>query len=158
MARRTKEVTITAEGRDKGKTFLITEMPASQAERWAARALIALVKANPELPEEITQTGMAGVASIVPTGEEADQASIAMARTALAVIGRLEFYELEPLMAEMFGCIRIKEPAITRDLTEDDIEEVATRLTLRLEVLRLHANFSLPVFQPAPGSAPKMDA
>ena len=35
MARKTQTYTIDSGGRDKGKTFLITEMPATKAEDWA---------------------------------------------------------------------------------------------------------------------------
>ena len=35
MARKTANVTISAAGRDQGKVFVLREMPASQAERWA---------------------------------------------------------------------------------------------------------------------------
>ena len=52
MARKTKRVTITAEGRDKGKTFLITELPADQAERWAIRALLALIQSGAVISED----------------------------------------------------------------------------------------------------------
>ena len=45
MARKTKTLTIES-GRDVGKTFLITEMPLLQADRWAQQALFALAKSG----------------------------------------------------------------------------------------------------------------
>ena len=62
MARNTKSLTISAEGRDKGKTFLLTEMSAVRAEKWAARAVLALLKSGVELPEDAAQAGLAGIA------------------------------------------------------------------------------------------------
>ena len=63
MARQIVNYTVEQDGRDKGKIFVITEMPALQAERWAMRALLALMRSNPELPEGTELSGMAGLAS-----------------------------------------------------------------------------------------------
>ncbi|HEV2540193.1 MAG TPA: hypothetical protein VGU03_10850 [Frateuria sp.] len=128
MARKTLQVAITDEGRDKGKVFLIQEMAASQAERWAVRAFLALSRHGVELPEGLAEAGMAGMASY-----------------GLSLVGRLPFEEAQVLMDEMFRCVSIvpnpANPAITRGLVEDDIEEVPTRLKLRLEVFKLHTDF-----------------
>ena len=45
-----KEITITIEsGRDVGKSFHVTEMSASQVEKWAARALLVLMGGNGQM-------------------------------------------------------------------------------------------------------------
>ena len=127
--RRTAEITISSEdpdNRDRGKTFLITEMSAARAEKWAARALLALTSAGVEVPDELENAGIAAIAAM-----------------GLQALSGLTFAQAEPLMDEMFECIQIKEPAITRRLTEDDIEEISTRILLRGEVLSLHLGFSL---------------
>lgn len=124
MARKTVDVTITAEGRDKGKTYVITEMSASRAERWGARALNAMAKAMGDIPPELMRSGMAGLTA-----------------AALSAFARSHFDEIAPLLDEMFTCIQIKEPVMTRALIEEDIEEVATRIKLREEVLELHLGF-----------------
>ena len=67
MARRTKLWTATHE-RDAGKTFLITEMSADKAERWAIRMVLALTNANVAVPEGSLQAGMSGVAAILASG------------------------------------------------------------------------------------------
>lgn len=129
MARKTAEVTISEEGRDTGKIFLLTEMPASQAEKWATRAFLALARAGVEVPDDIAQAGMAGLAMM-----------------GFKMLGGISFADAEPLMDEMFRCIQIKpdrsNPAVIRGLIEDDIEEVRTRFNLRMEVLALHMGFS----------------
>ena len=51
MARTTANYTVTEEGRDQGKVFVRTEMPASRAESWAMRALLALMAGGVEVPE-----------------------------------------------------------------------------------------------------------
>lgn len=129
MARKTKQVTITTEGRDKGRTYLITEMPATQAEKWAMRAMSALLKSGVYVPDSVLDRGLAGIAAVGIKG----------------LMG-MQFQDAEPLMDEMFACIQIVEPAITRKLTENDIEEVATRLLLRSEVIELHVGFSIAAY------------
>jgi hypothetical protein len=66
-------------------------------------------------------------------------------------------------MDEMFRCIAFlpdpRRPELARPLLEDDIEEVATRIALRQEVLDLHLGFSLAgslstLASPARASAP----
>ena len=108
--RKTKIVTIEAENRDKGKTFLLTEMSAAQAEKWAARAFLALAKSGAELPAGAADAGLAGVAT-----------------AGLAALSGLDWDLAEPLLDEMFRCIQIqpdpiKNPRFTRALTEEDTE------------------------------------
>lgn len=130
MARKTATVVIGDEGRDKGKVFILTELPASRAEKWAMRAILALQKSGAELPDDISQAGMAGVAVV-----------------GLQALGNLNFYDAETLLDEMFECISYqpdpKIPGVVRPLIEDDIEEVKTRIRLRAEVFQLHVNFSI---------------
>lgn len=144
MARRTKLVTITSEGRDKSKSFLITEMPAYNAEKWAYKTLLALSRGGFELPPGIFEAGMAGLAAVVPY---------------LLVIGFRSLHaarweELEGLLDEMMGCIQYKPPQLelpAQDLRADttsQIEEIRTRVELRKEVLMLHVSpFDLAAFQ-----------
>lgn len=147
--RKSKTVVITAEGRDKGKAFLLTEMPASQAEKWAARALLALVGAGVEVPDNIREMGMA-----------------AMAGVGLRALTSIEWHDAEPLLDEMMGCVRYmpnpNEPSVTSVLVEDDIEEVATRVLLRSEVFGLHVGFSpaaeLSKLRASAAQSPKTDS
>lgn len=128
MARKTQTVTIQDKGRDEGKVFVLTEMPASQAERWAVRAFLAMAHAGLEIPEDIANMGMAGIAAF-----------------GLRALGGISYAEAEPLLDEMFTCIQhIPDPArpdIVRKVIESDIEEVSTRFFLRKEVFGLHVNF-----------------
>ena len=129
--RKTLTVTIDAKGRDLGKVFLLREMPASQAEKWAARALVAMSTSGIDVPDDIAASGLAGIAAI-----------------GIKAIGGMKFEDAEPLLDEMFSCISIipdpSRPNITRSLVEDDIEEVMTRLKLRKELFDLHLGFSIP--------------
>jgi len=129
--RKTKLVQITDEGRDKGKAYLLTEMSAAQAEKWAFRALLLAAQSGADIPDAIRSAGFAGVAIMgIQT-----------------ILGGVKFDQVEPLLDEMMKCIQfipdIKNQIMTRPLIEDDIEEVATRVRLRMEVFNLHINFSI---------------
>lgn len=144
MARRTKTVTITSEGRDKGKAFLITEMDAWSGEKWSYRALLALSRGGFELPPGIFEAGMAGLAAMVPY---------------LVVIGFRSLHaarweELETLLDEMMTCVKYQPPQLgveaqdIRTGVNSQIEEIRTRVELRKEVLMLHISpFDLAAFQ-----------
>ena len=104
-------------------------MPASQAEKWAARALLALAKSGASIPDEAASAGLAGVAAM-----------------GMQAFGGLPWDAAEPLLDEMFNCVMFQQganPDVTRSLIEDDIEEVATRLKLRIELFELHTGFSM---------------
>ncbi|MEK7888222.1 hypothetical protein AAB992_13975 [Burkholderia contaminans] len=126
--RKTLTYTVTANGRDKGKVFQLTEMPADAAEKWAIRALLAIGRAGIDLPPGIENEGIA-----------------AIARVGLEALMRIDFHDAEPLLDEMIGCVQLQpnptDPRIVRALTPDDIEEVSTRVALRREVFRLHTGF-----------------
>jgi len=128
MAR--KEITITIEdsGRDQGKVYFIKEMAASQAEKWAARAFLALAKSGVDIPDDIENAGLAGIAAL-----------------GIKALSGMTFAEAEPLLDEMIFCVSIipdpVRPSVTRKLIEDDIEEIKTRLKLRAEVFKIHFDF-----------------
>lgn len=128
MARKTAQITISTEGRDCGKVFMLRELPASQAEKWAAKAFFALAKAGVEIPDDIASAGLAGIAAV-----------------GLKALGGMSFVDAEVLLDEMFTCVSYipdpSKPQVVRGLIEDDIEEVATRLKLRKEVFSLHTGF-----------------
>ncbi len=126
MTRRTVEFTVTDNNRDKGKKFLITELSSEAGEEWALKLFFALANTGVDIPDEIRNAGMAGVA-----------------RLGLSALGKLPFDVAQPLLREMFTCIQFIPGArnVVRDLLSDDIEEVWTRLQLRGEVLKLHVDF-----------------
>lgn len=125
MARKVLTYKVPQAGRDQGKTFVLTEMPATQAEKWAIRLFLAMAKSGLDLPESVTESGMAG-----------------LAKMGLELLVKVNYADAEPLLDEMMACITIQpSPGITRDLVDDDIEEVATRIRLRQEIFRLHVDF-----------------
>jgi hypothetical protein len=129
MARKTLQYTVQEEGRDRGKVFLLTEMSASQAESWAARAILALMAGGVDLPEGFERLGMAGIAEL-----------------GLRALAKLRWQDAKPLLDEMMSCVQIlpnpAKPNIVRALIEEDIEEVQTLVKLRMEIWGLHVGFS----------------
>lgn len=144
--RKTAIITISAEGRDSGKVFVLKEMPATKAEKWAVRAFFALNRAGIEIPEDIVQMGLAGIAMI-----------------GFKMLGSVQFEDAEPLLDEIMGCVSImpdpKRPDVVRPLVDrgtdgDDIEEVPTRFHLRMEVFTLHTGFTFADVRSKLTSAP----
>jgi hypothetical protein len=141
---KTKQVTITrdnapsVDGRDDGKSFLITEMPAFQAEKWATRATLALI---PRLTREISEEVAEQIA--------VNPGMLPLERVGL-LLGSIQFPETQALMDEIFeACVQIL-PDPQRPLPRainlggsQDIFEVATLSYLRSEALSLHSNFTL---------------
>lgn len=143
--RKTVDVTISpdnapsVEGRDYGKMFRVTEMPAFQAEKWANRATLALVprlsqEVSPEVAEELAEN---------PTMPQ-------MGRLFRLLHG-ISFPEVEPLLDELVGCVEVisdpsgKLPPRKLGLGGmEDIEEVETIRYLREVVLSLHSGFIMP--------------
>lgn len=130
MARRKHIVKIADDGRDKGKTFVLTEMPADVGERWATQAMFLLAKAGVTLPDGVQQAGMAGLAA---TG--VDFLNIAQLRALQ-----------DPSLDEQWDYVEyLHNPSHPpqRLLPGDasQIEEIRTRSQLRQEVLQLHLGF-----------------
>lgn len=134
--RNTQLITITDEGRDKGKLFVITEMPATHGERWAMRAFFILAKAGVEIPDDVAKSGMAGLAAI---GLQ-------------QLFKETKFEDVTPLLDELMGCVRIvrdhSHPEMTFPLMEEDTEEIQTRMLLRAEAFKLHVGFLKAAAQP----------
>lgn len=128
--RKTKFTSITRAGRDSGKKFLLTEMSALRADKWATRLLMAMVEAGVELPTDIYETGMAGVAAV-----------------GFKAVLTMKFDTAEMLLDELMTCVEIvpdpNKTEVRRGLIGDDIEEVATLMILRSEVFELHTGFSI---------------
>lgn len=140
--RKTKTVTITAEGEDKGKTFLITRMSAWAQEDWALRAVLAMGRAGITVPDGAMQAGMIGLMSI-----------------GFSSMLRVSFEDGRALLSELNACIAyVPDPhktdpstglPMTRPLSygdqfnDGDIVEMNTLLELRKEVAELHLGFSM---------------
>lgn len=131
MPRKVELLAIEAEGRDHGKVFKLSEMPAYQGERWACRALLALGKRMPEMPDDLAQLGWMGIVQF-----------------GLHSFLSMDYEEATKLLDEMMTCVQFvpdaSRPGTVSPLPIfEDIEEVATILKLREEVFKLHTGFSI---------------
>ncbi len=120
--------------RDNGKSFLITEMPADQGEEFGLTAVLAIINAGGQIPDEAVGAGMAGLAI-----------------AGLDALNKLNAATLKPLLVDMFDCIQYLPgnglPAQKILAGENSqIEEWSTRLKLRAAWFELHTGFSLPAF------------
>lgn len=119
-------------GRDAGRRFKITEMSAFDAFDWGTRALLAMAKSGVDIPPDIAQRGMAGVAVV-----------------AMRTLGGLEFMAVRSLRDELMKCITIytdyrNNPMHVRPITgQDDIEEPVTIYELCKATLEHHLGFSI---------------
>lgn len=133
--RNVKVIKITNEGRDFGKHFRITEMSCDQGEWWAIRAFLAFAKSGIELPDSVTQAGMAGVAAMG-------------ASKLLQSFGNIEPEVAKPLLDEMMSCVSFQNNPDDhenghRKMISSDIEEISTRFKIRLAWFELHTGFSM---------------
>jgi hypothetical protein len=107
LALKELKLAIETEGRDQGKAFHITEWPAIRADRWANRAILAVLRSNPYVPAELQGAGMAGLLGF-----------------GMKALFRTDADAMQPLLDEMLGCVKIipdpAHPKIIRDLVESD--------------------------------------
>ena len=146
MPRKVETVTIDREGRDKGKSYVLTEMAAAPAEKWALRLLNAAARNGLQIPDGVAELGMQGVA-------------IMLAVNGMGSLAGIAWVDMEPLLDEMMACVQFKTSAnIVRDILPeaDDIEEIFTRVQLRGAILRLHVDPSLLAGLSTSESAPDM--
>lgn len=136
MALREANITITRDGRDKGGTFHLREMPALLATEWFIRAMQLLARAGIDVPPNIMQAGaqgfyVMGIGSVV-TG-----------------LGKAPWYDVKPLLDELLACVVSYQPpggavALAGWPTiSGQIQEASTVLQLYEEVVSLSLNFSL---------------
>lgn len=143
MARKVETLIITDEGRDKGKTFILTEMPAIQGERWAMQALSLLSNASVSLPRGAEDSGMAGLAA-APLG-------------ALPALKALQ----DPSLDAWWDCVQYQHapnqmPQKIFPGPACQIEEILTVRFLRNKVLEMHISF-FPAGGPSTSGSPSAE-
>lgn len=131
--RHTKLLQISDEGRDKGKTFVLHEMPADQGDIWATQALCLLEEAGIVIPEEAKENGMAGLASV---GLDSGARQL-RALQHPSLISMWEYVKYQPPDS------RLPQQPIF-DGANSQIEEIRTRTQIRAAFLKLHTDFFSP--------------
>jgi hypothetical protein len=145
MARHEKTITIQDEGRDKGKVFVIREMPATAGEKWAMQLMYLIEQAGAAVSQETLTGGMAGLATLMPEGRK-DAMALAVARA----LG-------DPSLAAWWDCVRYvhapnHQPQKINLGETCQIEEIKTITFLRMEVVKLHTDFFSPENPSSSGS------
>lgn len=118
-----KEIKIET-GRDAGKVFKVTEMPAFQMDRWATRALLALGKAK-----------KGGILTIGSMSIE----------DLLSSLSGVNYEEAEPLLQELLECCSFvkngQSIVLKKDVIDGIVEDWTTLFKLRMEALTLCIGF-----------------
>ena len=144
MARKTKTVVIES-GRDNGKSFLVTEMPVTKADKWANTALLAMMRGGVDVGgvnfDLIGNTLMPSDApKIDPAG-----GMLELARISIAGLGNVTETVGQSLLDQLIeDCVQVvptggaARPMLSID---DEIEDLKTLWTLRKEAFILHIDF-----------------
>lgn len=144
MARKTKTVVIES-GRDDGKSFLVTEMPVTKADKWANTALLAMMRGGVDVGGVnfglISNTLMPSDApKIDPVG-----GMLELARISIAGLGNMTEIVGQSLLDQLIeDCVQVvptggaARPMLSID---DEIEDLKTLWTLRKEAFILHIDF-----------------
>lgn len=121
MGRRETTYTVGMDGRDFGKRFLLTEMPARQAYEWAVRVLTAMINGGAPMPDDLRKAGWPALAIAAITG-----------------MRYLRGDDIIDFGNDLMRCVKRREDKADRDLVDSDIEEFATFALLQKAVFDLH--------------------
>ena len=146
MARKTKTLVIES-GRDQGKSFLITEMPVTRADKWANTALLAMLRGGVDiggvdfgLIADTLQKKEGDAPKIDPMG-----GMLELARITIAGLGNVTETVGQELLDQLINdCAQvISSGGVVRQMLsiDDEIEDLKTLWMLRKESLLLHIDF-----------------
>lgn len=144
MARKTKTVVIES-GRDNGKSFLVTEMPVTKADKWANTALLAMMRGGVDVGgvnfDLISNTLMPSDAPKI----DVSGGMLELARISIAGLGNVTEAVGQSLLDQLIeDCVQVvptggaARPMLSID---DEIEDLKTLWTLRKEAFILHIDF-----------------
>lgn len=130
----TEKIITIEEGRDMGKTFVVTEMPASKLEKWSARALLALF--NGHVPATVAEQARGSNAT-------------ALAGVVMSGLNGVSWEQVEPLYDELLTYAhRIPDTArpadripLNKNNVDAHIQDMGTLLRLRAAVLEVCFDF-----------------
>jgi hypothetical protein len=122
MARKVEHVTIELEGRDQGKVFVLTEMPATLGKPWLMKVTTLLAVQGMDIKALGKAGGVAALAMVMD----------------------------DPILTGWRDCVKYQHEgqmpqAIFWDKPTCQIEEIETVTFLQAKVLELHMGFTPPV-------------
>ena len=146
MARKTKTLVIES-GRDQGKSFLITEMPVTRADKWANTALLAMLRGG----VDVGNVNFGLIADTLQKKEgdapKIDQMGgmLELARITIAGLGNVTETVGQELLDQLINdCAQvISSGGVVRQMLsiDDEIEDLKTLWMLRKESFLLHIDF-----------------
>ncbi|GAN61545.1 hypothetical protein ACI01nite_26740 [Acetobacter cibinongensis] len=133
------DYTVTTEGPDKGKEFVISRMPAFQAERWGRSFLHGATVDTPLEARAVYAGAIAEVARSV---------------IGLNVLRSMPPAFSDPLEKDLRDCIKIKpdpeRPSITRSIIDSDFEDIGTFIDLQQKAFEFNTGFFQAVSRSLP--------
>lgn len=138
MALESKEITIQSGG-DKGKTFVVEQMPLMRGDKWSNRVKLALLRGGVDVKalgfEKGKFTGLIDIAGVL--------------NVALKALGGLDDDEAQLLLDEVTKGAKLKlpdggfRPVIfpTDEKNSPDITDIDTLWTIRIESIKVNTNF-----------------
>lgn len=151
MALKTQRVIIES-GRDAGKVFLITEMPLTQADRWANRVLCASASGgiglqNVDFAKIMDVVSKESKDDAVESGREIDVVGgiLEMATLSISALGNIPADTAQELLEELIDkCVTaVPTGGLPREMLDidDEIEDLKTLWELRRAAFSLHIDF-----------------
>lgn len=131
MALNNKVVKIENDSRDKGLKFEVTEMPLADADRWARRVALAMMRSgtrmtNSDLMDLKTTAGI-----------------LEIAKFGITAFGHMDENLAIELTDELIDkCVKIiPSSGEAREIVEGDIKSISTMMRLRWEAFGVHNDF-----------------
>lgn len=128
MALRQISVRVPMQGADHGKVFVITRMPAMEADQWGRHCLQAAIASGADIPGLDEDAGLAGLAAV-----------------GLGIFGAMDPQRMDGLIERLMRCVSVqpdpRNTAVRRPLDESDLEEIPTVGWLQKEAFALHVDF-----------------
>lgn len=135
MALKQVEVTVEAEGGDRGKRFQITRMDAITADKWGRHVIQAAIKSGASIPESAIAIGMRGVAEL-----------------GIRIFGGMDTEVADQLIQQLLDQVKSmpdpSNPHVTVPLLPSQIEEADTIAFLYSEAFDLHLGFIIAAAKP----------
>lgn len=145
MARKTKTLVIES-GRDQGKSFLITEMPVTRADKWANTALLAMLRGG----VDVSDVNFPLIVDTITSKDDAPKIDpmggmLELARITIAGLGNVTETVGQELLDQLINdCAQvISSGGVVRQMLsiDDEIEDLKTLWMLRKESFLLHIDF-----------------
>lgn len=143
-----EQVVVIEKGRDAGKKFLITEMPAYKFDNLAMRMLAAVASSGVSLTNFISESTGIAIDNIgdLAALKEIDplDGAIGLLNASFNVFGMIPTSVSMPILDELLSCVQfIPDGGRARPINHDlgDVEDFRTLWKLRFDAYMIHVSF-----------------